>query len=114
MNPESIVYLNYLLLTPTTAARPHHGRPARMTEVRRPNKRKCDDVRRRSHIVHRTIKRMADHRESDVLAYILGVLVLAISGVAVGIASTTPPGAGGSGNESSASAALQAPEPHKT
>jgi hypothetical protein len=56
---------------------------------------------------------MADHRESDVLAYILGVLVLAISGVAVGIASTTPPGVGD--NESSPSATLQATTaPHKT
>ena len=80
-----------------------------------PNKRKCDDVRRRSHIVHRTIKHMADHRESDVLAYILGVLVLAISGVAVGIASTTPSGVGGSDDEGRASATLQAPAaPHKT
>jgi hypothetical protein len=58
---------------------------------------------------------MADHRESDVLAYILGVLVLAISGVAVGIASTTPPGVGGAENDSSASATLQVPAtPHKT
>jgi hypothetical protein len=58
---------------------------------------------------------MADHRESDVLAYILGVLVLAISGIAVGIASTTPPGVGGTNDESSAAATLQAPAaPHKT
>jgi hypothetical protein len=58
---------------------------------------------------------MADHRESDVLAYILGVLVLAISGIAVGIASMTPTGVGGADNEGSASATLQAPaEPHKT
>ena len=35
---------------------------------------------------------MADHRESDVLAYILGVLVLAISGIAVGIASANAAG----------------------
>ena len=87
----------------------------RVSEVRWPNERKCDDVRRGSHIVHRTIKRMADHRESDVFAYILGVLVLAISGVAVGIASTAPPGVGGADNEGSASATLQAPAaPHKT
>jgi hypothetical protein len=57
---------------------------------------------------------MADHRESDVLAYILGVLVLAISGVAVGIASTTPPGVAGTDNESSANGTLQAPAPDKT
>jgi hypothetical protein len=58
---------------------------------------------------------MADHRESDVLAYILGVLVLAISGVAVGIASTTPPGVGGTDTDGRASAPLQAPAaPHKT
>ena len=61
------------------------------------------------------MKGMADHRESDVLAYTLGVLVLAISGVAVGIASTTPPGAGRTDNESGATATLQAPAlPHKT
>jgi hypothetical protein len=78
------------------------------------NERKCDDVRRGSQVVHRTIKRMADHRESDVLAYILAVLVLAISGVAVGIASTTP-GLGGADNEHGASATLDAPAtPHKT
>jgi hypothetical protein len=58
---------------------------------------------------------MADHRESDVLAYILGVLVLTISGVAVGIASTTPPDVGGTDDESSATATLQAPAAlHKT
>jgi hypothetical protein len=57
---------------------------------------------------------MADHRESDVFAYILGVLVLAISGVAVGIASTTPPGVADTDHESSASAALQVPVPDKT
>ena len=57
---------------------------------------------------------MADHRESDVLAYILGVLVLAISGVAVGIASTTPPGIAGPDDESGANGTLQAPAPDKT
>jgi hypothetical protein len=58
---------------------------------------------------------MADHRESDVLAYILGVLVLTISGVAVGIASTTPPAVGAADDESSATATLQAPAAaHKT
>jgi hypothetical protein len=34
---------------------------------------------------------MAGHRESDLLAYILAVLIIAISGIAVGVASTTPP-----------------------
>ena len=33
---------------------------------------------------------MADHRESQVLGYILAALVVAISGIAVGLASTTP------------------------
>jgi hypothetical protein len=80
-----------------------------------PDERKCDDVRRSCHVVHRTIKRMADHRESDLLAYILGVLVLAISGVAVGIASTTPTSVGATDNESGASTAPQAPAaPHKS
>jgi hypothetical protein len=51
---------------------------------------------------------MADHRESDLLAYILGVLVLAISGVAVGIASATPHGVSGTDDPSSATATLQA------
>jgi hypothetical protein len=57
---------------------------------------------------------MADHRESDVLAYILGALVLAISGVAVGIASMTAPGAGDTDDQSSATVTLPAsPAPHK-
>jgi hypothetical protein len=34
---------------------------------------------------------MADHRESQVLGYILAALVVAISGIAVGLASTAPP-----------------------
>jgi hypothetical protein len=51
---------------------------------------------------------MADHRESDLFAYILGVLVLAISGVAVGIASAKPDGVSGTDDPSSATATLQA------
>jgi hypothetical protein len=52
---------------------------------------------------------MADHRETDVLAYILGVLVLAISGIAVGIASATPHGDGGSDSQNNANVTLQTP-----
>jgi hypothetical protein len=52
---------------------------------------------------------MADHRESDVLAYILGVLVLAISGIAVGIASATPHADSGSDNQNNANVTLQTP-----
>jgi hypothetical protein len=45
----------------------------------------------------------------------LGVLVLAISGVAVGIASATPPGVGGTDDQGSATTTLQAPPaPDKT
>jgi hypothetical protein len=73
---------------------------------------KCDHVRRRSGVLHRTIKHMADHRESDLLAYILGGLVLAISGAAVAIASATPPEAGAS--QSSSTATLHPPAPDQT
>ncbi len=52
---------------------------------------------------------MANHRESDVLAYILGVLVLAISGIAVGIASATPHAGSGGDNENNANVTLQTP-----
>jgi len=46
---------------------------------------------------------MAGHRESDILAYILGVLVIAISGIAVGVASTnSAPSSDGADNPSSA------------
>jgi hypothetical protein len=52
---------------------------------------------------------MADHRESDVLAYILGVLVLAISGIAVGIASVTPHAVTGTDTQNNADVTLQTP-----
>ncbi len=37
---------------------------------------------------------MSDERETDFLAYILCGLVIAISGIAVGVASTSAPGPG--------------------
>jgi len=52
---------------------------------------------------------MADHRESDALAYILGVLVLAISGIAVGIASATPHAGSGTDNQNNADVTLRTP-----
>jgi hypothetical protein len=47
---------------------------------------------------------MADNRESDLLAYILGVLVIAISGIAVGVASNTPPASTDNPNSATESA----------
>ncbi len=37
---------------------------------------------------------MTDERETDFLAYILCGLIIAISGIAVGVASTSAPGSG--------------------
>ena len=48
----------------------------------------CELVRRPTALRHRRILPMSDKRETDFLAYVLGVFVIAIAGIAVGVAST--------------------------
>ena len=66
----------------------------------------CELVRRRASPRHRRIPSMSDKRESDFLAYILGAFVVALGGIAVGVASTN---AVPEGDRRSGPAAVTAP-----
>ena len=71
----------------------------------------CELVRRPATLSHRRILPMSDKRESDFLAYILGGFVIAIGGIAVGVASTNavPNSAQISGQAAAAPHASKAP-----